>query len=343
MVAVSWVALTNVVARALPFHCTIELPTKLLPFTVSVNAPEPALTEVGDNEVIAGTGLFVAVTLKFIEFDAPPPGLGLLTKTAGVLAVATSPARIVAVNCVELTNEVALFAPPKLTSAPLTKPVPFTVKVNPPEPATTPVGDNEVRAGTGFVAAVMVKVTEFDWPPPGVGFVTVTEGVPEVARSPARIAAVNCVALTKVVVLGAPLKITDEVETKFVPFTISVNPPEPAAAFAGEILEMLGTGFVVALTLKLTELEAPPPGVGLVTTTAGVPTVRTSAARIDTVTCVALTNDVVLLTPPKLTVAPFTKPDPFTVNVKLAEPATTPVGDRDVIAGVGLLTAPAPA
>jgi hypothetical protein len=156
---------------------------KFVPFTVKVNAPEPALLLLGKRDVIVGTGLFAAVTLKFTEFDGPPPGLGLLTKTAGVPAVATSPARIAAVTCVELTNEVVLFAPPKLTVAPLTKFVPFTVNVNAPEPAATPVGDSEVTVGTGFVAAVMVNVTEFDVPPPGVGFVTVTAGVPAVETS----------------------------------------------------------------------------------------------------------------------------------------------------------------
>src|ERR671924_543409 len=54
MLAVSWVALTNVVARAAPFHCTVEPATKFVPFTVSVNAPLPAATLVGDIELKAG-------------------------------------------------------------------------------------------------------------------------------------------------------------------------------------------------------------------------------------------------------------------------------------------------
>ena len=41
--AVSCVALTNVVVRAAPFHCTTEPETKLLPLTVSVNAGPPAV------------------------------------------------------------------------------------------------------------------------------------------------------------------------------------------------------------------------------------------------------------------------------------------------------------
>ena len=40
--------------------------------------------------------------------------------------------------------------PAKLMNAPLTKFVPFTVNVNPAEPAAMLVGDNEVTVGTGF-------------------------------------------------------------------------------------------------------------------------------------------------------------------------------------------------
>ena len=43
------------------------------------------------------------------------------------------------------------------------------------------------------------------------------------------------------------------------------------------------------LTVKLTELDAPPPGAGLVTTTAGVPAAAMSAAEMDAVRLVALT------------------------------------------------------
>ena len=168
-----------------------ELETKFVPVTVNVNALEPAAILVGEIEITVGTGLLAAVTLKLIEFDAPPPGVGLFTKTAGVPTVATSAAVIAVVNCVELTNVVSLFVPAKLMNAPLTKFVPVTVNVNPAEPAAILVGDSALTVGTGFVAAVIVNVTEFDGPPPGVGFVTVTEGVPALATSDARIAAVS--------------------------------------------------------------------------------------------------------------------------------------------------------
>lgn len=91
---------------------------------------------------------------------------------------------------------------------------------------------------------VTVKATLLEVPPPGAGFVTVTAGVPAVAMSDARMAAVNWVALTKVVVLAAPAKFTVEVFTKFVPFTVSVNAGPPAAALVGESVVIVGTGLL---------------------------------------------------------------------------------------------------
>lgn len=84
-----------------------------------------------------------------------------------------------------------------------------------------------------MLAAVIVNVTAFDVPPPGAGFVTVTAGVPAVATSLAEIGAVNCVALTNVVVFVLPLNFTIEVLTKFEPLTVSVNAVDPAAIVDG--------------------------------------------------------------------------------------------------------------
>jgi len=81
--------------------------------------------------------------------------------------------------------------PLKFTTELLTKPAPVTVRVKAPEFAATVDGCSLVMAGTGLFAAVMVKVSGFDVPPPGVGLVTVTEGVPVLATSLARIAAVT--------------------------------------------------------------------------------------------------------------------------------------------------------
>jgi hypothetical protein len=56
ILAVIRVELTIAVVRAAPSHCTIAPETKLVPFTVSVNAVPPATVVAGDNEVTVGTG-----------------------------------------------------------------------------------------------------------------------------------------------------------------------------------------------------------------------------------------------------------------------------------------------
>ncbi len=52
-------------------------------------------------------------------------------------------------------------------------------------------------------------------------------------------------ALTNVVVRALPFQLTAELETKFVPFTVSVKDGAPAVALAGEREAILGTGFLL--------------------------------------------------------------------------------------------------
>ena len=79
--AVTCPALTNVVVRAAPFQRTWEVPTKLLPFTVSVNAAPPAGVLVGASEVSVGTGFVGALMVNDKLFEVPPPGAGVTTVT----------------------------------------------------------------------------------------------------------------------------------------------------------------------------------------------------------------------------------------------------------------------
>jgi len=213
--------------------------------------------------------------------------------------------------------------------------VPFTVKVNAAPPAVTLVGEIEASVGTGLGALEMLKTKFVEVPPPGVGLVTVTFALPEVVISEARIAAVSCVELTKVVVFALPLNFTAEVETKPVPLTVRVNAAPPAVAPVGESEVIFGDGL---LTVKFDAVDGPPPGAGLLTTTGGVPAVAMSVACTAMVTCVALTNvtaRAVLLNVP---VIPLTKFVPLTVRVKAAPPAVAFAGENEVMVGTGLLT-----
>ena len=99
----------------------------------------------------------------------------------------------------------------------------------------------------------MVNVSAPDVPPPGVGVNTVTEAVPAVAMSPAGTAAVNCVALPKVVTNAAPFHCTTELLTKFVPVTVSVKPAPPAVAEEGDSEEAVGTGLEAARIVNVSE------------------------------------------------------------------------------------------
>jgi hypothetical protein len=104
-----------------------------------------------------------------------------------------------------------------------------------------------------------------------------------------------------VVVFTTPLKLTVVDVTKLVPVTVNVNAAPPAVALVGLIEASVGTGLFAALTLKFTGVEVPPPGAALITVTGNDPAVAMSAAVIAAVTCVALTNVVVLALPLKFT------------------------------------------
>ena len=78
-----------------PSKRTTELETKFVPLTVIVNSASPAVFEVGDIEVVVGTGL---LTVKVWAFEVPPPGVGLKTVILNVPAVVRSLVKIVAVS-----------------------------------------------------------------------------------------------------------------------------------------------------------------------------------------------------------------------------------------------------
>src|SRR6266699_156094 len=214
-------------------------------------------------------------TVKVCAFDIPPPGVGLNTVMLNVPAVVRSVAGIETVNCVELTTVVVLAEPANCTTDVDTKSVPFTVSVNAAAPTILFVGEMLVVVGTGLFT---VRTCAFDVPPPGVGLNTVMLNVPAVVRSLARIVAVTCVELTKLVVRFEPANCTTDVDTKFVPFTVSVN-VAPTILFVGEMLVVVGRGLI---TVKGWALDVPPPA-GLNTVMLNVPAVVRSVAGIEAV------------------------------------------------------------
>ena len=101
--------------------------------------------------------------------------------------------------------------------------LPWTVSVSAGLPAEAEFGVTEVRAGVGSAVDGVESVngSELDAP---TEFFTLTPAVPGNAASAAGIAAVSCVALTKVVVCADPFQFTTASLVKFVPFTVSVKP-----------------------------------------------------------------------------------------------------------------------
>jgi len=173
-----------------------------------------------------------------------PPPAGFVTVTFTVPAVAISAAGIVATIWVLVADEGMIAGlVPKFTVTPATKPVPVRVNVKAAPPTVAEVGTREVSVGPE--AALIVNDRLPDVPPPGAGFVTVTVAVPAVAISAAVIAAVNCVALTNVVVLAAPLNFTTDVDSKPVPFTVRVKAAPPAVALVGEREVAVGAGLLM--------------------------------------------------------------------------------------------------
>ena len=68
-----------------------------------------------------------------------------------------------------------------------------------------------------------------------------------------------------------PLKLTTEVDTKLLPFTVRLTGEPPTFALVGEMLLAVGTG-LFTVNVRAGE-EVPPPGAGLVTVTLNVPVV----------------------------------------------------------------------
>jgi len=151
-VAVSCVAETNAVVSAVPFQFTVEPETKLVPFAVSVNCGPPAVAQFGLTELSVGAALIVNVA----AVDVAPAHVGFATAMEAVPALAIRGADTVAVSCVEETKVVVSGVPFQFTVEPLTKLVPFTVKVNPAPPAVAQVGLSELMVGLALMVITSV-------------------------------------------------------------------------------------------------------------------------------------------------------------------------------------------
>jgi hypothetical protein len=183
-----------------------------------------------------------------IAFDVPPHGL--TTVIEAVPGLAMREADTVAVSCVEETNVVVNAAPFQFTIDVETKFVPLTVNVNCGSPAAAQVGLSELMVG----ATLIVNVTPPDVAPHPP---TVIEAVPGVTMSEPGTVAVSFVAETNVVASWLPFQFTVVLETKLLPFTVSVNCGPPAPVQVGLIELIVGAVPIVITKVPLAVLQAP--------------------------------------------------------------------------------------
>ena len=101
--------------------------------------------------------------------------------------------------------------------------VPVTVNVSAGLPAAAEVCDKETIVGAGSAVAGVEIVNDEEGDVP-IEFDTATTAVPGNATWAVEMDAVSCVALTKVVVCGAPFQFTTASLVKFVPVTVSLKP-----------------------------------------------------------------------------------------------------------------------
>ena len=97
---------------------------------------------------------------------------------------------ITALNCVELVNVVVCALGPNVMSEVGRKFVPVTVRVKADSPTYPVAGVMDVIVGIGL-GLPMLRLNEFDIPPPGAGLNTVTTAVPDAAMAEAGIVAVS--------------------------------------------------------------------------------------------------------------------------------------------------------
>jgi len=223
-----------------------------------------------------------------IALEVPPAGAGLNTVTGTVPTEAISAAVIPAWSCVALTYEVTRALPFHCTIEQGRKFPPVTLNANATVPAVALNGEMDAIVGAGSDEAEIVKEAEAELTPE---LDTVIDAVPAEAISEAGMLAVSCVELTNVVTRAELFQPTTEPFTKFVPFTVRVNPEGlhdgvELDDVVGEDKDVMVGGIIVnAMEVG----DVPPPGPSVSTTTCAVPKARNSAAGTVALSWVALT------------------------------------------------------
>lgn len=313
------------VVRFVPPTLTTAPETKLLPVSVNVAFAADAVSATGLTAVSRGTGL---LTWRLTERLVPPPGGGLTTARARVVALCSSAAGIVTANDVADTYVVATGVfPIVVVDVPL-NPVPVTLMVcATPTPAIAAAG---FRADTVGRALVIEKApAAAALPPPGGGFMTPTATNPARCSIAAFSTPTSCVAETNVVGIGVPAIVTAEPLRKLDPTTVSVIVEVPAFAVTGEKPVTIG-GLLSRATVNV---AVPPPGEGLEMRPVRLPELFVvDAGRLK----VIVEPETTPLIPPSVLVVDGRNPVPVTVTTIAGLPAAMLAGETLVMPGAGL-------
>jgi hypothetical protein len=167
--------------------------------------------------------------------------------------LATSLAGIAAWSLVALTNVVGRELEFQDTMACGVNRLPTTVNVKPP-PVNTESGESAPITGTGYS---IENVSGAERPPPGRGLATLTSTKPGVCRKYAGTFAVNTPGDSSLVISAEPPNRTEDLATKPVPVTRSVNESPGAASRSGVSVAMVAPGFTIASGRVP---DTPPPG-----------------------------------------------------------------------------------
>jgi hypothetical protein len=210
--------------------------------------------------VIKGWGLpeVLGVIVK-VAVEVPPPGRGLLTTTSQLPVAERSDAVSVIVSWPLLTNNAGCKMPLKVTVDEPMNPLPLIVNTSRPELTVADVGDKPVIDGWGLSAAVTVKLTDCELPPPGGGLFTMRGKVPTAARSEALRFILSWLLPTEESRWGTPLNITVDAAIKPVPLIVSVNGPVPTVADDGDRPVIAGCGLGKGWIASVTAFDVTPP------------------------------------------------------------------------------------
>lgn len=198
-----------------------------------------SFTYTGSGVLDVMVGVRYLVTNAALVVDMPPPGVGFVTVTVEVPAVARSAVATVMLSVVEFTNAVMRAPPFQFAVAPETKYCPVTVTVVVASPINASFGESDVTTGTRLRTT---KLCPLDVPPPGVGLNTVIVDVPTVIRSDGGIVINSCALLKNVVVRSEPFHRATDEAMKLEPVNVIVVVPLLISVDVGEIDVNTGAG-----------------------------------------------------------------------------------------------------